>query len=787
MQKQSVHDYFIFAIRTFAGCVFVLVLVYLFYFLITKQAPLFNQEEVTVLKDWTYYAEDGTISQVESPWKPDFNGNTVCTYETRLPDYFPDNSVISFLNNVDIQVYVDGEEIYKWSIKEAPVFGVPAKNSYVFIPLKNEYRGKSFRIVRGTTSYKGKIYDAYVGERDSVVRALEIENGLLKFMLSVFLLLLSILIIAACIIFKYVYKTTINLTYIAYGILVTSTWLVVDSFDFQFVFRQRFIDSFTAYMCTLLLIFPFVSYLNELQNRRYSKVYLIILIPELISLVVFPILHISEIFSFPLALGTIDTILGVGIAATFSVTVYDIVKKRAESYKYATWGFVVFMVFCVLELLVINMGLADFEGMPTLVGLYILLTFGITQQISDIQRIQFERDMASAAANAKTTFLANMSHEIRTPINSILGMNEMILRESDDENITSYASMISESGQLLLSIVNDILDFSKFEAGKLEITNGNYKPQKMFDRIINIVNELAEKKKLEFFVDRMNVPPVHLYGDDKSISQVLMNLCSNAIKYTPQGSVTLSYGYFNQDEQGILYFKVKDTGIGIKDEDQDLVFDPFQRTDIKKNRSVQGTGLGLAITKQLVEAMGGTITLESIYGKGSSFEVRIPQTIPAGKDIMSSEDNTEAAVSSPSGPYTAPDACILAVDDNHPNLIVVKAFLKNTKIQLDTASGGIQAYEMCKQKKYDIILMDHMMPECDGIESMHMIKDDNEGKNNDTPVIILTANAIKGSENEYLDEGFDNYLSKPVDSKLLLEMIRKYLPTEKCVNGDRSG
>ena len=388
---------------------------------------------------------------------------------------------------------------------------------------------------------------------------------------------------------------------------------------------------------------------------------------------------------------------------------------------------------------------------------------------------------------AKTQFLASMSHEIRTPINSILGMNEMILKESRDPNILNYAGIISDSGTILLSLINDVLDFSKIGSDMDEIVCSNYDPEKMFANLCEILSGQARKKGLEVKIGKPANLPKTLYGDDKRITQVIINLLSNAVKYTEEGCVTFTGECFEKEDGYVLCFYVSDTGIGIRKEELGNVFDAFQRLDLKKNQNIQGTGLGLSIVKSLVEKMNGEINVESIYGKGSTFSVRIPQkaavqTEPADTAKYNSGNAVEDdRLDDIDENYIAPEARILEVDDNISNQIVVKEFLKETKATLDLASDGKEALRLCRQLKYDLILMDHMMPDPDGIETMHLIRSDEAGLNRETPEVILTANAIMGSRAMYEAEGFDNYLSKPVESARLLKMVRKYLPPEKVM------
>ena len=406
----------------------------------------------------------------------------------------------------------------------------------------------------------------------------------------------------------------------------------------------------------------------------------------------------------------------------------------------------------------------------------------------NLQLAKAEKDVAVLANEAKARFLANMSHEIRTPINSIIGMNELILRENKDETIEEYAQNISSSSKMLLGLVNDLLDFSKTESGQMKITEKSYYAATMLADEIKLLRERAEKKNLTVFLDVDETLPCELYGDELRIKQVITNLLTNAVKYTQEGSVTLQVKYERLDHSKLmLMITVKDTGIGIRQEDMSKLFESFTRLDEKKNRAIEGTGLGLNITKQLITLMKGTIRVESEYGKGSSFCVEIPQTImnsePIG-DVQSSSKMQYHKEQAERKCFTAPEAKVLVVDDNEMNLEVVKGLLKRTKIQVDMAESGLECLEKTREKQYDLIFMDHMMPELDGIETFKLLQKETKNPNCRTNVIVLTANAISGCRQMYMEQGFVDYLSKPIEAKMLEDILEKYLPDSLVVMED---
>lgn len=391
---------------------------------------------------------------------------------------------------------------------------------------------------------------------------------------------------------------------------------------------------------------------------------------------------------------------------------------------------------------------------------------------------------ATKAAKIKADFLSNMSHEIRTPINSVLGMNEMIARESSEKNILDYSGAIASSGYMLLSIVNDILDFSKIESGKMEIIPVEYELGAIVNDLLHIIQGRIEDKKLEFeLVVDENLPAV-LFGDEVRIKQVVTNLLTNAVKYTDKGKITLklSADYAYENSPFSLRIDVIDTGKGIKEEDRNKLFSAFTRLDEKVNRSIEGTGLGLAITSNFVSMMDGEIGVESEYGKGSDFFVIIPQKIVSNEKIGAIKERLQNRVTKEvvkQSVFTAPNARVLLVDDNMMNIKVEKHLLKRTKMDVTAVTSGQDALDILSKEKFDIILLDHMMPNMDGMETLTHIKERHLA--DDIPVIALTANAIMGAREMYIEHGFQGYLTKPIVVGELEGMFERTLPKEMVI------
>ncbi len=403
---------------------------------------------------------------------------------------------------------------------------------------------------------------------------------------------------------------------------------------------------------------------------------------------------------------------------------------------------------------------------------------------AELLKINEDLDRAN---KAKSIFLASMSHEIRTPINAIVGMNEMVLRESKDPDITGYASDIESASGTLLTLVNDILDFSKIESGLMEIVPDEYELFSVLNDCYTLLEMRAQDKDLKLELKNDPETPARLYGDEVRIRQILTNIMTNAVKYTDKGSITITVDFrpvpgSDVDHRCIdLIISVKDTGRGISEEGLNSIFNSFTRVDEKANKNIEGTGLGLSITKQLVDLMGGMISVNSRFGEGSEFIVSIPQpVIGEGRlgNFAEAYEDRHSQKSEYKESFKAPKAKILAVDDVKINLQVITMLLKQTGVQVTTASSGAECLSKYESEHFDLILLDHMMPEMDGIETLARLKETDRYAAEQTPVIALTANAILGAEKIYLDTGFDGYLTKPVRGAELEQSIRQKLPPE---------
>ncbi len=748
-------------------------------------API-KYDEPHYIDEWKVTDPDGNVFTAGRSFRNSKPTGGTFIMEGTLPKDIDNDSFLCFITGGSVQVYINGE-LRKEFIEERDFMlpGGTAKRFYLLTPVKPSDSGAFVRIVRVSTTRRKHIYQETMVTTSGGLLEYLMERYGFSLMLSEVLLIFSLVIVIISIIMRIYYGHRIEMLYGAMGILVISCWSITNSFLFPFIYGHYHIDGIINYMLCLMMPFNLAIYLDALQKGRHRRLISAVLVLSAANFIVWPVMHFTGVCSFQNALLYIDIILGLQVLTIMGVLAYDAVRGRVRDYSYTAVGVAGFLVCCLSEIAVLNIRPNVNDEISMLVGLAFLLTLAVLQQIHDLKRISDERQKAVDLSEAKTRFLASMSHEIRTPINAVLGMNEMILRENRDPVIEDYAKSVKSSGKMLLMLVNDVLDFSKIEAGKMEIANASFRLTSVLRDVISMLKERADEKSLELNTVISEDVPCGMVSDEFRIRQMLINIINNAIKYTDEGSVTLKVGGEYKDaDTFLLRLSVRDTGRGISEEDKKHLFEAFSRADIKKNRSIEGTGLGLAIVKSIVDSMNGTISVESRYGDGSEFTLELPVGVfdrePVREDFM--EKGESEVVSSEDEGYKAENAAVLAVDDTEMNLKIVSLFLKRVGITPDLCDGGYKAVDMCKQKHYDLILLDHMMPELDGIETLKLIRNEEESKNKDTVAVVLTANALAGSRSAYLEAGFADYLTKPVDAKVLEETVRRYLPEEKVRN-----
>ncbi len=576
-----------------------------------------------------------------------------------------------------------------------------------------------------------------------------------------------------------------SVLYLAEAIVVAGLWMLSESELRQMLFRTPSLSNVFAFLLIEILPAFLMMFFNELQERRYEKGYVALETASLVLLLANCALNAARIVPFYQSIRVFHALSGVMLVYTQWTVIRDIRTKQIRRYRITAFGILLLTVSLLLEL--VNFYSAGSSGgFGAFLGFGLLLLLGATalQVISNELEMAREMRAAESANRAKSDFLAGMSHEIRTPINAILGMDELILRESDEPETLARAEDIRNAGRTLLALINDILDFSRIEEGRMELMPVQYELGAMLGDLVSMIRVRAESKGLRLEVRLDENTPRLLCGDEMRIRQCVMNLLTNAVKYTERGTVTLTVGFEPADGDTILLrFSVRDTGIGLKAEDLDKLCAPFTRIEETRNRTIEGTGLGLSITRQLLELMGSRLEVQSVYGAGSTFSFAIRQPVVDGAPVGRFAGRREegAARSDYRARFRAPEASVLAVDDMPVNLNVIRGLLKKTELRVDTAVSGEEALALAAGQSYDVFLIDHMMPGMDGIETLHALRQMPGAAG--AAYIALTANAISGARERYLAAGFTDYLAKPVEGAQLEEVLLRCLPAEKVLPG----
>ena len=735
---------------------------------------------------WSYTDSAGETKHVKFPGSLDIEVGDTVTLTSRLPGVVDENSYACFLTNRSMRVYVNGELRLDFSSDDNPLPGGYVKSHYMLVNLHARDAGQAIVLECYDEGKDNTNFNAVlVGDKIGMILYMIKKDGG-QFIAAAILFILALMFSVVTVVMHFVFRRKFYIVDLAVGIMLLALWFIFDSFLYQIVFGNYFVDGPMEYMLVMTIPFLFLLCLNYAQGRRHEHILMAAGLLYVVSDLVVTISHFFGTRSYQdnlLYSGSAGIIVLLTMIATI---VIDVIKKRTKGYIFLVSGFIALFVSAVFQAVRLVTTYDNHDAYPFIIGMYLMLLSGVFSFVKDILGIMDEEKYAQHVSELKSNFLANMSHEIRTPVNAILGMNEMISRESSEDDIKDYSENIRNAGTNLLSIINDILDFTKIESGKLELVDADYSLRDLIRNITNQIGELAKKKDLELKLEMDPELPNDLRGDENRIGQVLINIMNNAVKYTEKGSVSLRVGFAgsgdceipDHEHYIVLKMEVEDTGIGIRPEDMEKLFNKFERFETQRNKGIEGTGLGLAISNNLVHMMGGKIDVKSTYGEGSTFTAYIIQEIAGpgkvGDNAGAQSCETEKKVYAPS--FKAPDAVILVIDDSPVNIMVVKGLLKQTEIKVEQALSGREGIELCAKNKYDLILLDHMMPGMDGIETLHRLKDD-PGFN--SPVIALTANAIEGMREMYLSEGFDDYLTKPTKPEDLERTLARYLPEAK--------
>lgn len=743
---------------------------------------------------WVLVREDGSQTELEElPYNSSSQPGEKIVIKNTIPkEYW--GQTISFLSaDKTLRITVDGEEIYSFGLNDKRLFGNTPGSVIVFADIPEDCKAGQIQIEMCSpyANYAAYITSISVAGRDVAILNF-IKQKALDIVITMIILIVAVIFIILAIIQKMSNKNIGGVQYLGIYLFLMSIYYLIETKLPEVFYGNQTLYSNLIFIILMTVPLFLEAYCYE-SIPRIGKIMLVVMLISSVNVVVQLIFQIAGIMDF-MEMSFVSHIIIVLIIIVNSVALgRNVSREKSLETGIGFIGIICMMIGVFVDIMrsyiikVGDLGKASRYGVCVF-AICTLIIYMRNMMKEHVKFVEKAKNDAIAANVAKSQFLANMSHEIRTPLNGILGMDSILLEECKDDNLREYAENIQSAGQSLLSIINDILDISKIEAGKLEIMPVEYKLSSVINDCYNIAKVRAESKSLSLKIEVDPKLPSSLVGDDVRVRQIINNFLSNAVKYTKEGEVKLSVGYEQSGENQImLIITVKDTGIGIREEDMGKLFNSFTRIDEKRNRSIEGTGLGLKLTQNLVCLMGGEIGVQSEYGKGSEFTAKIPQKVIDSKPVGDFEKRYQQPVNiseRKEKTIVAPDAHILVVDDVEINLKVIKGLLKKTHIQIDTAASGMECLQCVKNNHYNIIFLDHMMPEMDGLETLQQMKIMSDNLNKSTPVIMLTANATRGARQEYINAGFTDYLTKPVKEESLQAMLKKYLDVNLYCKSD---
>ncbi len=754
---------------------------------------------------WQLVTPDGTAhAEIDLPYAGQILDSDTIVFRNMLSVEFAGMTMVFSCDNADVRVLFDGEVIYQ---QKAADISDDSEQSVMIPDTWQEGQEWAELCVELTVVNRSKeivLEDVILGAGDTIIIGL-VGNNLADIACCLLIVISAIILFVLALIRWYTNQPSRGGLFLGLFGLTAGIYCFIGTDTLNLFFDMQGIHVLQEYLMLMMPLFLALFFDRNLGNmfpRRFAVLLSIVSFNAVVQIIL-ELVGVRDL----LAMADVSTTV-LGLVCVVAIVSLIQLGNKSRRVQILLPVLAVFVLLAgeVAKVILNYFSLYAYAKVATLYGMALfglLLVILHILHISKEYRLEAEekvkaaerqssqlalakmeadaaRHEADAANEAKGKFLAQMSHEIRTPINVVLGMDEMILRESKEENVREYAMDIHTAGQSLLSLINDILDFSKIDSGKMEIVPVVYEVSSMIHDLVNMTLQRAKDKELRLEVEIDHEIPTCLYGDDVRVRQVLTNILTNAVKYTKEGTVWLRARSRVVGEKAFLYFEVEDTGIGIKEEDLPKLSAEFERIEEDRNRNIEGTGLGMSITVQLLALMDSKLQVESEYGKGSKFYFEIEQKIIDNTPIGDFESKVKqmSETFSYESSFIAPDAKLLVVDDNAVNRKVLRNLLKETQIQVSEAGGGVECLNMVQENRYDLIFLDHMMPEMDGVETLHRMKalDDFPCKN--TPVVVLTANAVSGAKEAYLEEGFDDFLSKPVVPDKLENMIRKMLPPE---------
>lgn len=739
--------------------------------------------------NWIYTDSDGDMEKIEIPKL--IKGRESFSVKNVIPETVTASDTL-FVRSVcqNIQVYVGDILIYQYLFTtRSKIDAEFPPILYLEIPMSESYKGKEIRIEYGNiVKDKAGVGRIFLGDKAAIIYSL-VKKDAYTLVATVIVIMFGILsLIRYFSNGRSVVAQSKSYLYKGIAMILGALWLVNQTEAMEFFVKNSLIVTIVNYLSQIMLPIPFVLAVAYTEERKYFKSARIFCYATgVIDCIIFALITSGRVMIydvFPL----IDIPLNTSAVYTAGtiILILFLDKRLFDKMKSTIIALMILAVAAIIE--IIGQNFTGFTGVALPTGIICFAVISEVVNSSDVIKTMKMDIEFNAYKRSQKALLASVSHEIRTPINAILGLDEMIMRETKEENIKNYAEDIKTSGNVLLSLVNDILDFSKMESGMMVLIPEEYSLAELLNEVCIMAESKAKGKGLAFVTEINSEIPSKLHGDEARIRQILLNLLNNAVKYTKEGQVKFSVDYKEDGEDIVLIFHVIDTGIGIRTQDIPKIGMPFVRLDEQKNKSIEGTGLGMSITNNLLGMMGSKLLITSTYGKGSDFGCEIKQKVvdraPIG-DFKAAVKNDRKEDSAKI--LKARGKTFLVVDDTPMNLKVFKGLLKTSEADIFTASDGKEALVRCAERKYDIIFMDQRMPGMDGYETMRHIKYDEACLiNKETPVILLTANAISGTKEQALADGFSGYISKPIDLHRLYDTIINFAEGSELVSEDEA-
>lgn len=740
----------------------------------------FKVDDVTLSKgeitsfneNWTIIREDGTKDSITLPYYEKCEANKKIIIENILPSSLYGKTMSILTADKEVRVIIDGKTIYEFGVDDKREFGKTPGSVTNFVDIPNDLKdGKiTIELVSPYDNYGACIDGITFANRDvSILHML--NSNLHKFACAIIILISGIVFIVLTVVQKIHKQDTDGMEYLCVYCILSFIYYCIETKAMNLFYGNQTLYSILVFFILMLMPLFYIPYFTKGIVASKTKALDILLVVAIANAIVQTVLQLFNIVDFMNMAIFSHGILFISILITIKM-IWDSNRRKDPNSFWPDFVAVLILGICAMcDIVRSYFSTAEHLEKYSKYGVAVFCFFML---ISHIVKMSRSRVKAIEQKNeAKSKFLARMSHEIRTPINAIMGMNRMISRESTENDILEYSSNIDNASEVLLDLVNEILDLSKIEEGKMEVLPEEYNLGSLLNDIYTMINVRAMSKDLPLVMDVDKSIPAHLYGDCTKLRQVLVNLLTNAVKYTESGIVKCVLTAETEGEKIKLHFQVKDTGVGIKKKDMPRLFEEFGRIEENHSGYIEGTGLGMSITIQFLKLMGSELKVESEYGKGSNFhfvlEQKIVKEIPIGdfrKSNTKKRENRDQIIN-------AKGLRVLVIDDNKINIKIFKALLKGSDMIIDEGYSGMECLKMLEENKYDIVFLDHMMPIMDGIETIRKHRVNTESINKDTPIVVLTANAIVGAREEYIKEGFTDYLTKPIEIDKINRIIEE--------------